>query len=113
MDPTEKALRTYDDDFLLCRNIGHLWHPVGFFRAPDGVVCRRLECARCESKRTDYWVKDTGERLQGRYTYADGYIVKTDGYAVHAVDVRLETMRRAKVYANEGAMLSAMTDGRR
>lgn len=111
--PLDRVLRGYADDFLDCRNIGHLWRSVGFFRGTDGTVHRRLTCDRCGTDRTDRWVRDTGERLQGRYRYASGYQVSTDeGEKPYAVDVRLEVMRRAKVYANESQMLSAMTGGR-
>lgn len=112
--PGVRALRQYDDDFLLCRrgNLGHAWEVVGFFRLPDGITARRLRCPRCETTRTDHWDRTTGERHQPVYKYAAGFQISADGDHVDAYDVRLEVMRRADVYANEGAMLNAVTGGK-
>jgi hypothetical protein len=82
---------------------------VGYFRDPDGVTSRRLRCGRCETERTDHWDARSGERHPSAYHYATGYQISTDGDRVDAFDVRLEVMRRATVYANETAMVDAMT----
>ena len=113
LDPVQKALRQYDDDFLLCRrgNLGHVWQSVGFFRQPDGIVARRLECARCTSTRTDHWDRDSADRMPSSYHYADGYQMKLDGDYADAHDVRVEVMRRATVYANESQLMNALTGG--
>jgi hypothetical protein len=111
-----KALRSYDETFLLCRvgNLGHVWSVVGFYRAPNGITCRQLRCERCGTERTDYWNRSTAERYAGRYKYADGYQIPTyDGVGASAADVRREVMRRATVYANEDAMLAAVMKGKK
>lgn len=112
MTGASKALRGYDADYLLCRrgNLGHVWDVVGYWRAADGVVCRRLECARCESTRTDRWVRASGERLSPSYHYAEDYLIhSSNGDKPEASDVRIEAIRRANIFANEDAMLDAMT----
>jgi hypothetical protein len=105
----KRAMRTLDDDFLECRDVKHWWGVIGYWRAPDGVICRDLVCQRCETQRTDRWIRATGERLDSRYKYATGYQVEADGDRPHFTDVRLEVIRRADVYANEQQMLKAMT----
>jgi hypothetical protein len=111
--PPGKALRGYDEDFLECRygNLGHVWHVVGFYRGDAGEVRRVLRCDRCETERVDRWLR-SGERVRSAYTYAEGYKLVTDG-RLATVDVRLEVLRRATVYANENQMLQAVTQGRR
>ena len=109
--PPGKALRGYDETFLLCRNLGHVWEILGYFRGAPGEVWRDMQCTRCETERTDRWLR-SGERLQGRYKYVTDYKLETDGRMV-AVDVRLEVIRRATVYASENQMLQAATQGRR
>jgi hypothetical protein len=111
LDPVRKALREYDDDFLLCRrgNLGHVWEVVGFFRQADGVVARRLECPRCGTTRTDHWDRTSAERHASTYHYADGYQMKLDGDYAGATDVRREVMRRANVFSTESQMLAAVT----
>jgi hypothetical protein len=109
-----KALRAYDEDYLLCRNLGHVWSVVGYYRAPDGITARLLTCDRCETERTDRWTARTGERHQGRYRYAGSYQMGGfDGDRASATDVRVEVMRRATVYANEESMLASVMKGRK
>jgi hypothetical protein len=106
-------LRSYDDDFLICRrgNLGHAWEVVGYYRGPAGQTCRLLECPRCTSTRTDLWDRDSADRLASHYKYAEGYAIETgeQHYIVDTHEVRREVMRRANVYANEAAMLAAVT----
>ena len=104
--PPGKALRGYDETYLLCRNLGHTWEIMGYFRGAPGQVWRDLQCQRCGTERTDRWLR-SGERIAGRYNYADNYKLETDGRMV-AIDVRLEVIRRATVYANEETMLAEM-----
>jgi hypothetical protein len=110
------AFADYDGDFLECRrgNLGHAWRAVGFWREADGVVCRGLICPRCDTERIDRWDRTSGERIGATYKYPNGYYVEADseGHRPDTFDVRREVIRRAKVYANEGAMLAAMTEGR-
>jgi hypothetical protein len=107
------VLREYDDDFLLCRNLGHHWEVIGYYRAPDGIVRRSVTCTRCETDRSDVWERSSGDRHPSSYRYAHGYRVETgSGDKPGSTDVRLEVIRRAKVYANEQAMLDSMTNGK-
>jgi hypothetical protein len=104
-----KLLRKYDEDFLLCRNLGHLWEIVGYFKAPNGITCRSLACGRCGTERTDRWDAATAERHAPKYAYAEDYrLVWPEGEHASAADVRTEVMRRATVYANETTMLAAV-----
>jgi hypothetical protein len=106
-------LRTYDGDYLLCRNPGHAWRILGYYRA-DGLVCRDLICDRCEAERVDRWTRDTYDRHATRYTYPAGYLIPTeDGKRTDTADVRRETVRRADVYANEQALLDTLTRGKK
>lgn len=105
-----KALRGYDETYLLCRNLGHVWEIMGYFRGAPGEVRRDLRCTRCDTERQDRWLR-SGERISGRYSYAADYRLETDGHMA-AVDVRLEVIRRATVYANEETMLAGLK-GRR
>jgi hypothetical protein len=82
---------------------------MGYYRSPDGIMSRRLVCARCDTERTDHWDAKSGERLPCAYRYAAGYQIKSDGDRVDGFDVRLEVMRRADVFANESQMVDAMT----
>lgn len=111
-----KALRGYDDDYLLCRfgNLGHVWEIVGYFRSGiAGEVRRSLTCARCGTERQDRWLAGSGERVASSYRYAAEYRMDLEGEHMGATDVRLEAMRRATVYANEAQMLNHMTGGSR
>jgi hypothetical protein len=108
------GLTAYDDDYLLCRNPGHVWRVLGYYRAPDGLVCRDLVCDRCEAERVDRWTRDTYARLGTRYKYPAGYLIPADddGQRTDTTDIRRETIRRADVYANEQALLDTITKGR-
>jgi hypothetical protein len=107
-------LKDYDGDYLLCRNVGHHWDVVGYFRAADGLVCRDLVCSRCGTDRRDRWLRSSGERVGSFYRYAHGYKVETDTpeERPNATDVRSEVIRRAKIYANEEQMFAAIINGR-
>lgn len=108
-----KALRGYDDTYLLCRNLGHVWEIYGYFRGTQpGEVRRTLRCQRCETERVDRWLRGTGERLAGQYRYGADYRLEVEGGHTPAVDVRLEVIRRFHVYANESQMLAHLTNGK-
>ena len=106
------ALGDYDDEYLTCRNLGHYWRVLGYFRATSGALTsRRLVCQRCETERTDLWSPVSGDRIGARYLYGQGY--RIEGVSPTARAVRVETMRRATVFASEAEMLSAITNGSR
>jgi hypothetical protein len=101
------ALQDYDNDYLLCRNLGHVWRIVGYFRGAGGVVARRLECQRCETGRVDRWGGRGGaERIGSSYRYGTDY--RLEGVQPAAAAVRVEVVRRATVYASESEMLAAL-----
>ena len=93
-----------------CRNLGHVWRILGYYRDGDAVL-RRLGCARCDTERADRWRRD-GLRLSARYTYADGYR-RGPGEGIKPFEVRAEMIRRATVYRNESEMLEALTGATR
>jgi hypothetical protein len=108
-------LKGYDDTYLDCRDLRHVWRSVGYWREPDGIVARLLRCQRCETERTDRWDRTSFDRHPSRYHYAKGYeIAMADGQQrTDAHDVRAEAVRRATVYANESSMLDSLMKGRK
>ena len=100
-----KQVRGYDDVYLTCRDLRHDWGIVGFYRSPDGVVRRLLDCARCGTQRQDRW-RLSGERESSSYSYPDDYRVQ-DGFDTW--EVRKEVLSRATIYNNEAAMVAALT----
>ena len=111
--PKRSGLAAYDNQYLTCRNPGHSWRILGYYR--DGAdVCRDLICDRCEAERVDRWTRDTYDRLPGRYKYPAGYLIPTeDGKRTDTADIRRETVRRADVFANETQLLDSLTKGKR
>ena len=107
LKPDDQRLRGYGEEYLHCRNLGHVWRAVGYFQG-EGVIKRRLECQRCETERTDRWEHD-GSRRSGSSRYAEGY--RLEGMAPASTQVRLELLRRATIYRSEADMLHALTDG--
>lgn len=105
-----RALRDYDEDYLTCRNLGHRWTAIGFYRsAYAGEVRRRLECERCGGARIDRWEARGVNRIGASYSYHDGY--RLPGSQPTASAVRVEVVRRATVFASEDEMLAALTNG--
>jgi hypothetical protein len=103
------ALQEYDEDYLLCRNLGHVWRILGYFRGATGLTMRRLECQRCETVRLDKWATRGGERIGATYRYGSDY--RLEGVQPAAAAVRVEVLRRATVFASEAEMLAALTNG--
>ena len=103
------ALHDYDDEYLACRNLGHYWRVMGYFRGVGGIVLRRLECQRCDTVRLDRWESRGGARIGSSYRYGAEY--RLEGVQPAATAVRVEVMRRATVYASESEMLAALTNG--
>lgn len=112
-DEAGRALRNYDAGYLTCRrgNLGHSWRVIGFYRE-GGHMRRLLRCTRCHTERRDHWDRD-GTRYTPSYDYPEAYALRLEsGGYVEAADVRVEALRRATVYANEAAMLEALTNSK-
>ena len=105
--PDDQRLKSYDESFLACRNLGHVWRILGFFQG-EGVIKRRLICQRCDADRTDRW-EPGGFRRSPTYGYPEGY--RLEGMQPAATQVRLEMMRRARIFVSEAEMLASMTGG--
>jgi len=104
----EEALSAYDEGYLECRNLGHPWRVIGYFRGASGLVLRHVRCQRCETVRIDKWALN-GDRIGSTYHHAEGYLMPGLGGAVNPHDVRVEVIKRAVVFASEGEMLAAVT----
>ena len=100
-----KEVRGYEDDYLTCRDLRHLWRVVGYYRSPGGLIQRLLDCERCGTQREDRW-RASGERENPRYSYVDGYQMK-DG--LDTWEVRKEVISRATVHKDQAAMIAAVT----
>ena len=108
--PSQGRLGNYDGTYLNCRNLGHVWDVVGYYRL-DGEVRRRLDCARCGCERLDRWGTN-GYRFGSAYTYPEAYRVSLEGdERLTTTDVRMEVLARAVVYASQDEMLAHMTGG--
>jgi hypothetical protein len=109
LKPSGLRLDGYDDTYLGCRDHGHVWDVVGYYRL-DGQIRRRMDCLRCGTERLDRWGSN-GARFGSSYAYVEDYRVPEDddGSRVTTVDVRLEVLARATVYASHDDMLAAMT----
>lgn len=105
----EAAVHEYDDVYLTCRGLQHVWRVVGFYRN-NGSVRRVLDCERCGTQRSDDW-RLNGERWPSRYQYAPGYQLK--GVHVALSDVRREMISRATIFDSESQMIEALTSNGR
>lgn len=101
-----KQVKAYDDTYLTCRDLRHVWQLVGYYRSPGGIVRRLLDCQRCGTQRADRW-RPNGEREASSYSYADAYQIES-GFDTY--EVRKEVMSRATIYQSEAAMIAALTD---
>lgn len=105
------ALHDYDDTWLECRDLKHAWETIGVFRDANGHRVRVLHCTReCEVQGFDL-LGVGGERVKPRrYKYPDGY--KTIG-KIEVTDLRVEAIRRTKIYRSEAAMAAEVFNGRK
>lgn len=104
-EASEASLRRYDEKFLDCREV-HFFLTVGWHKTDDGYVQRTRICTRCGTVCKDK-LDTYGDRVTSRrYQWPEGY--KLDG-VVPRVRIRAESLRRAKVYPSEAAMIAAMT----
>lgn len=100
-----RQVRAYDDTYLTCRDLRHVWQLVGFYRSPGGIVRRLLDCQRCGTQRHDRWRTD-GQREPSSYSYAESYQMQ-DGMDTY--EVRREVLHRATIYKSEADMIAALT----
>lgn len=98
------ALDGYDDVYLECRDLGHHWAVIGYYRV-GAEIRRQLQCRTCPTQSTDVW-RSTGERISRRYAYPDGYLIVGGG--VTRADVRKETLNRVTVFESEAQMVEAL-----
>lgn len=110
VDEVSSILDGYDGIYLDCRLDGHVWRSVGMFRGADAVVIRRTECLRCGTGRLQRWGVH-GARIGASYQYPVDYQVRE--VRVTHESVRVETMRRATVYASEDQMMAAIDEAAR
>lgn len=96
-------LDDYDETYLLCRDIRHAWSIEGYFRE-GGTVRRRLHCLRCTTTRVDTWTP-TGGRVKNTYRHPEGYRL---GGGIKVQDVRVEELRRVRVYRDESALMESL-----
>lgn len=102
------ALRGYDDTWLECRDLHHAWKTVGIYRDHNGDRCRVLRCDReCEVAAFDV-ISPTGARVKPRrYKYPDGYKIGK----LQTEELRVESIRRTKIYRSEAAMAAEAFNG--
>jgi hypothetical protein len=100
-----QLLTEMPDEFLECRDLRHVFFPVGYYRS-NGYVHRRLQCGRCGGLGRDTW-DSQGRRVKPRgYELPEGYRVKGTGGV--ATDVRKEVLSRVTVYASENQMAAEL-----
>jgi|SRR5215471_7529826 len=103
----EVALESYDETYLECRNLGHVWRILGYFRGAAGNVVRHLRCQRCETIRVDRWGLN-GDRIGASYHHSEGYLFEGLEAPVNAHAVRIEMLHRATIFENEASMLASL-----
>lgn len=95
-----KSWRKVDEGYLSCRLFGHVWdrapnrQPIGRrYLAGERIT---LECLRCSTIREEVWSRATGECIQRRYDYPEGYKYELPGTeaAPQRPDLRVEWVRR-------------------
>lgn len=85
-------LTHYEEVFLDCRGLQHVWASVGFFQ-DGGYVSRLVRCSRCGTEKI-MTMRHNGTLVRSRYEHPEGYLMK--GSALSKADVRVETLRRAE-----------------
>lgn len=62
------------EEFLACRDYGHLWRPSSARYVSDEHAYERvMRCGRCHTERTQT-LSASGAILGGGYDYAEGYV---------------------------------------
>lgn len=101
------SLRKYDPIHLDCRDLKHAWQKKGYYRTPEGMVRRVLVCMRCGADGRDEFTPNMTRNRPRRYLLPDGYRIGR----LEQVEVRAESIRRARVYRSESEMLRAVFNG--
>lgn len=62
------------EEFLACRDYGHLWRPRSARYMPEANgYTRTMACGRCHAER-DQDLTASGGIVSGHYSYAEGYV---------------------------------------
>ena len=65
--------RGLSEDFILCRDLGHLWRPLSArWSEDDRAYARTMRCGRCSTERHQL-LSPAGHVLSGTYDYTEGY----------------------------------------
>lgn len=72
-DELERAAAELDDEYLLCRDIGHSWRLLNYTPLENGMVARRLKCRSCKTVRVDRITRNFGTVYGRTYEYPEGY----------------------------------------
>jgi hypothetical protein len=113
----DEWLKTVPDEYLLCRDLGHIWRGDGWEgdsveKLPHGACMLLMDCDRCRLGR-DRYIGPFGE-IDGslnRYHYdkAPGYLYQESGGSGYALDkkdrmkIRAELRRRSQERAASAA----------
>lgn len=83
----------YSEEYLKCRDLGHIWDESPFLRAKRKVSVfeRLLRCTRCGTEKIE-WLTWEGRVTSRHYNYPDGYRVAQD---LRVIQFRGERLRRA------------------
>src|SRR5215471_13408803 len=84
----EVALESYDETYLECRNLGHVWRILGYFRGARWGL--------------------NGDRIGASYHHSEGYLFEGLEAPVNAHAVRIEMLHRATIFENEASMLASL-----
>ena len=85
---------------MMCRTYGHAWQPKTV-EIVGAMFVSRLECVRCETKRT-WTLNRRGEVVRNGYTYAPGYLLHGDEDRPTRADVRATYLNAAaKTYTED------------
>lgn len=72
----KKVMKSYDEAYRDCRDIGHIWQQVEVKVGGDHVY-RTLRCGRCTTERHEMFSK-TGELTTRHYYHAPNYLLKSE-----------------------------------
>lgn len=68
-----------DDNYLMCRNLGHSWRPLrAKYQQKERAYFVAYLCQRCTAERHQ-WLDTRGLIVSGSYSYPEGYEHKRQG----------------------------------